>query len=74
MDGNSIHTRANGTRKPMTTRNDLPSDLAALVQRPPIYRLLGVGEKVYGDHLNHVWKGLAGVPGLDEPGIPVFAK
>ncbi|SIO49351.1 hypothetical protein SAMN05444172_2412 [Burkholderia sp. GAS332] len=58
----------------MTTRNDLPSDLAALVQRPPIYRLLGVGEKVYGDHLNHVWKGLAGVPGLDEPGIPVFAK
>lgn len=55
-------------------RADLPADLAELVSRPPVYRLLGVGEKVHGKHLNHVWKGLAGVPWLDEPAIPLFAK
>ncbi|WP_233411927.1 hypothetical protein [Paraburkholderia kururiensis] len=55
-------------------RSDLPADLADIAQRPPIYRLLGVAEKVRGRHLNHVWKGLAGVPWFDEPGIPVFAK
>ncbi|KAK45413.1 hypothetical protein BG58_17730 [Caballeronia jiangsuensis] len=55
-------------------RTDLPADIAALIARPPIYRLLGVAEKVHGKHLNHVWKGLAGVPWVDEPGIPVFVK
>lgn len=56
------------------SRPDLPSDIADLVVDPPIYRLLAVAEKVQGKHLNHVWKGLAGRPWLDEPGIPVFAK
>ncbi|SEK02775.1 hypothetical protein SAMN05216550_113214 [Paraburkholderia tropica] len=55
-------------------RTDLPADLAELTSRPPVFRLLGVAEKVHGKHLNHVWKGLAGVPWLDEPAIPVFAK
>jgi len=31
-------------------RADLPADLAELVSRPPVYRLLGVGEKVHGKH------------------------
>ncbi|MCM2544876.1 hypothetical protein ACVCIC_25260 [Burkholderia glumae] len=42
--------------------------------RPPIYRLLSVPEKIYGKHVNHVWKGLAGIPGANEPGIPVVVK
>ena len=61
----------------MSTNNPkktVPADLQELVSRPPIYRLLGVAEKLYGKHLNAAWKGLAGVPGADEPGIPVVVK
>ncbi|WP_232519257.1 hypothetical protein [Caballeronia insecticola] len=53
---------------------DVPSDMVEIASRSPVYRLLGVADKVYGKHLNHVWKGLAGMPWLDEPGLPVFAK
>ncbi|WP_244109313.1 hypothetical protein [Burkholderia anthina] len=53
---------------------NIPADLREITARPPVYRLLGVPEKVLGKHLNHVWKGLAGVPGADEPGIPVVVK
>ncbi|CAJ0698816.1 MULTISPECIES: hypothetical protein [Ralstonia] len=61
----------------MSTSNpkkSVPADLQELVSRPPIYRLLGVAEKLRGKHLNHAWKGLAGVPRADEPGIPVVVK
>ncbi|MCO5396951.1 hypothetical protein [Ralstonia soli] len=61
----------------MSTSNPkktVPADLRELVSRPPIYRLLGVAEKLHGKHLNAAWKGLAGVPGADEPGIPVVVK
>ncbi|WP_236862163.1 hypothetical protein [Burkholderia pseudomallei] len=53
---------------------NIPADLREIAARPPVYRLLGVPEKVVGKHLNHVWKGLAGIPGADEPGIPVVVK
>jgi len=53
---------------------DLPSDLQEILARPPVYRLLAVPEKIHGKHVNHVWKGLAGVPGATEPGIPVVVK
>ncbi len=55
-------------------KRNIPLELQDLVARPPIYRLLGVAEKLRGKHLNHVWKGLAGVPNADEPGIPVVVK
>ncbi|CAJ2908726.1 Uncharacterised protein [Burkholderia pseudomallei] len=54
--------------------NKIPVDLRELTDRPPVYRLLGVPEKLRGKHLNHAWKGLAGVPGADEPGTPVVVK
>ncbi|WP_260432894.1 hypothetical protein [Burkholderia stagnalis] len=53
---------------------NIPADLREVTARPPVYHLLGVPEKVIGKHLNHVWKGLAGIPGADEPGIPVVVK
>lgn len=61
----------------MSTSNpkkNVPNDLQELVSRPPVYRLLGVAEKLHGKHLNAAWKGLAGVPHADEPGIPVVVK
>lgn len=51
----------------------LPKDLQSLLDRPPVYRLLNVADRVEGRHLNHVWKGLVGT-GYDEPGLPVFVK
>lgn len=53
---------------------DIPADLQEIVARPPVYRLLAVPEKILGKHVNHVWKGLAGIPGANEPGIPVVVK
>lgn len=50
------------------------SDLTEILARPPVYRLLAVAEKLRGKHLSHAWKGLAGIPGSTEPGIPVVFK
>lgn len=52
----------------------LPADLAEMVARPPVYQLLGVADKLAGSHTSHAWKGLAGIPGSDEPGLPVVVK
>lgn len=57
-----------------TSKRNLPADLQELTARPPLYRLLGVADKVHGKHLNHVWKGLAGVPGANEPALPAVVK
>lgn len=46
-----------------------------ILSSPPIYHLLGVCDKITGNHFQSAaWKGLAGQSNSHEPGIPVVVK
>ena len=54
----------------------LPKDLADLLTRPPIYRLMATADLISGEdeHLNPTWRGLVGIPESIEPSVPMAIK